>query len=108
MAQVLKELEREQSLKSLAKFLGDPSSDPATALQQLTSFGQSITDTFNGHLDFIFNGAALRPLGSLVFLEATQIFAGSAGLLPSPTALLGIAALKSGSSFTGNRFLQGR
>jgi hypothetical protein len=89
--------------KSLASFLGNPSA----GLKTLTDFGEKLVKTFNDHMDFIFNGAAFRPLGTLVFLEAARVFAGTSGALAGPRALLGVAALKSGSTFTGDQFLGG-
>ena len=64
--------------RKLAKFLEQVNDRPfdtiksSEAVAALTDFGSKLTNTFNKRIDSVYQGDALRPLGTMVFLEAAQ------------------------------------
>jgi hypothetical protein len=58
--------------RKLARFLEQAGERPSEAVATLAEFGDKLTDTFNKRIDSVYQGEALRPLGTMVFLEAAQ------------------------------------
>jgi len=80
----------------MARFRSSASDKPAEALEHLAKFGEDLSSTFNEVLgSHPFLTGASRPLGTLLFLEASSVFdpsLGSDGL----TALMNITVVQSG------------
>ncbi|MEP7269947.1 MAG: hypothetical protein ABI882_00500 [Acidobacteriota bacterium] len=92
---------------TLAKFLAEAESKPSEAVKVLAEFGEKLTETFNKGIDSVYQGDALRPLGTMVFLEAAR------ALAPVPvdakvSARLDLVVLKEGSQFPLGQFLSGK
>ena len=81
--------------------------DPEGAVEALAKFGSSITDAFNHKVKSIYGGAALRPLGTMVFVEAARAFLPPA-VHPPTSALLELTVLKEGAAFDLSTFLDGK
>ena len=88
---------------AMAKFTGQSSTDPEAALKALTDFGADVTSTFNKKVRGRFGGAAIRPLGSLLFIEAAAVLAGKSA---KPVAVADVAVVKSGVAFPPAGFPQ--
>jgi len=78
----------------ILKFLRANISMPSDAIAALSKFGADATETFNTKLD-VYTGDAIRPLGTLLFLEAAQALCPTA-MTSESKALLDIALLKPG------------
>jgi hypothetical protein len=96
-----------KALRDVQGFLSGAASQPVRALECLAHFGGEITGAFHRNVRSDYGGEALRPLGSLVFLEA------SCALDPAlrdavPNALLRISVLKEPCRFVLTDYLQGK
>lgn len=89
---------------ALAKFLQEAGTRPSDAVATLSSFGSTITDTFNSKIKSTYGGDAVRPLGSMVFLEAASVFDPTAA---ATKAILDLIVLKQQSKFNLPDFLTG-
>jgi hypothetical protein len=80
--------------------------NPAEALKKLAEYGAKVTEAFNSSFGGLFSGRELRPLGTMVFLEAARSFAPelSAG---RPSAMLELTVLKEKPSFEIGSFIDG-
>jgi hypothetical protein len=78
----------------------------ADARRQLAEYGAKVTDAFNSTIGGLFSSRELRPLGTLVFLEAARAFDPS---LRSgrPSAMLELTVLKEQPSFDMGSFVDG-
>jgi len=83
----------ERAARQLAVFQSAAGDDPETAVEALTRFSADLADAFSRELWSVYGKSALRPLGTLVFLEAARVFSES---LPAPDALLDVTILKPG------------
>ncbi len=81
---------------ALARFLREADVNPSRAVRRLAEFGEAITKAFNQHLAPLYGDTALRPLGTVLFLEAAQAFEDNAKMQP-PKAILQVAVLKPNS-----------
>jgi len=66
---------------------------PSAAVAALTTFGQRVTEAFNEKVTSLYGGGALRPLGTMLFIEAAQALAGTNNAI-QPDALLQLSVLK--------------
>ncbi|MBI1790990.1 MAG: hypothetical protein HYR60_25960, partial [Acidobacteria bacterium] len=66
--------------RALAKFRQQAEAGPEDAVQALAAFGAAVTEAFNKNVTGIYGGGSLRPLGTMLFLEAALAF------LPGPAA----------------------
>lgn len=91
----------------MARFRQAATTKPADALKHLAQFGEKLVDTFNKTLgDHPFLSGASRPLGTLLFLEATAAF-DSAATTAAVAALMNIRVVQSGK-FTIDEMLAGK
>ncbi|MBZ5552136.1 MAG: hypothetical protein LAO21_05400 [Acidobacteriia bacterium] len=89
---------------ALARFLQEAGTRPSDAVATLASFGSKITETFNDRIKSVYGGDAVRPLGSMVFLEAASIFDPTAA---QTKAILDLIVVKQQSEFNLPDFLTG-
>lgn len=91
----------EKSLQAglaMAAFLEKSNTEPSKAVKLLTDFGTNITMAFNKDFTSIYGDAAIRPLGTMLFLEAAQAFL-PANAKKEPDTLLNLTVLKPGAKF---------
>lgn len=91
----------EKSLQAglaMAAFLEKSNTEPSKAVKLLTDFGTNITMAFNKDFTSIYGDAAIRPLGTMLFLEAAQAFL-PADAKKEPDTLLNLTVLKPGAKF---------
>lgn len=79
---------------------------PDEAQKQLATFGSEVTDAFNDGITSNFSGPALRPLGTMVFLEAARVFDPVLEAQP-PSAILELTVLKEKPAFQIGSFIDG-
>jgi hypothetical protein len=91
---------------ALAKFLSGAKSKPTEAVKALAEFGEKLTDTFNNKIDSVYQGEALRPLGTMAFLEAARALNPAAG--EGASAMLDLIVLKQASQFPPGDFLRSK
>ncbi len=94
----------------IGKFVNDPK--PEQALSRMAKFGADITKTFNDRIQSVCGGDALRPLGSVLFIEAALALSGNELGSSQATAMLQLtvvkdAALKADSTFHMTDYLGG-
>jgi hypothetical protein len=89
--------------QSFAKFFGEPK--PDKALKYLADFGAHLTDTFNNKISSIYQGDALRALGTMAFVEAARALDESQEPA-DPTALLDLIILRQQAKFVPEQFLK--
>ncbi len=79
--------------KELLQFKSTIATNRAQAIQRLAQFSAEITKAFNDNVASIYGSAAIRPLGTLVFLQTCLVTNGpetfAASLLPNPFAISG-------------------
>lgn len=89
----------------LAKFKEAQNKEPSKAIEALAHFGEKLTSAFNEKIkDFLFGGAALLPLGSAMFAEATLAL--NPSLESKALAMLELTVLKGTSKYTRDKFLR--
>jgi hypothetical protein len=94
------------ALKLATDFVPNAGSEPSEAIDALSEFGAEITDTFNNSLKSLFGGDLIRPLGSMVFIEAATAFDPTLGVV-SPVATMDLMVVKQQSQFQLPTFLSG-
>jgi hypothetical protein len=96
--------EAHQAGLRIAGFLG--AKNTTEARKQLADYGAKVTDAFNSTIGGLFSARELRPLGTMVFLEAARAFDPS---LQSgrPSAILELTVLKEQPSFDMGSFVDG-
>lgn len=77
--------------RDIVTFLQSGSGKPSEALEALARFGADLVSTFNQRITSIYGGGALRPLGTLAFLEAAHALA---NVSISANAMLDVTVLK--------------
>ena len=95
----------ERSLQAglaMAAFLEKSNTEPSKAVKLLTDFGTNITMAFNKDFTSIYGDAAIRPLGTMLFLEAAQAFL-PANAKKEPSTLLNLTVLKPGAKFKADQ-----
>jgi hypothetical protein len=89
---------------TLGKFLQDAATRPSDAIAALSDFGSKITETFNSKIKSVYGGEAVRPLGSMAFLEAASVLdPGTA----TARAMLDLVVVKQQAKFNLPDFLTG-
>ncbi|MCP5112462.1 MAG: hypothetical protein GY953_16680 [bacterium] len=84
----------------MAQFRKKKKTQPAKAVAALSEFGEKITQAFNERIAGVYGGGALRPLGTLVFIEAAKALSDKPAIRKAtPSAMLHLAVLKDGSAF---------
>ena len=84
-----------------------PREDPEGAVEALAEFGAAITDAFNAKVKSIYGGGALRPLGTMVFIEAARAFLPPTAHPPT-SALVELTVVKEDAAFDLASFLEGK
>jgi hypothetical protein len=88
------------------EFLPAASSSPTEAIKAFAEFGSKVTAAFNSKIGNVFVGDALRPLGSMVFIEAARALDPSLGDI-EPSAMLDMIVVRQQSQFVMPKFLEG-
>ncbi|MEQ1746244.1 MAG: hypothetical protein ABMA02_12520 [Saprospiraceae bacterium] len=83
---------------AMAAFLQKSGTEPSRAVKLLTDFGTNLTMAFNKNFTSVFGDAALRPLSTVLFLEAAQAFLPE-NAQTDPSVLLNLTVLKQGARF---------
>ncbi len=91
---------------AVAEFREDGWRDPGSAVKALADFGSAITDAFNRKVSGVYGGGALRPLGTMLFVEAAGAFSGGAAV--KPAALFELTVVKQKAGFELSRFVDPR
>ncbi|TNE53116.1 MAG: hypothetical protein EP344_15050 [Bacteroidetes bacterium] len=78
--------------RDMAKFIKKSKDQPTKAVRILTDFGTNITRAFNEKLETVYGGGALRPFGTMMFLEAASAFLDQKAQV-KPSALLDLTVL---------------
>jgi hypothetical protein len=76
----------------------------AEALQHLAKYGSLVTSAFNSKIGSLFSGREIRPLGTLVFLEAARAFKPTLASA-RPSAMLQLTVLKENPSIEFTAFV---
>jgi len=84
-----------------AKFAQKQDTRPTEALESLAKFGVDVTTAFNNDLSPTYGKAALRPLGTLVYLEALRGLDPSIDETAAPLATFQIDVLRKGETLPG-------
>lgn len=82
----------------LAKFQQEKGSKPTKAVEALTEFGAKVTEVFNKKIRSLYGGEALRPLGTMVFIEAAQALDPGLSNI-TPNVMLDVTVLKGDAVF---------
>ena len=91
---------------ALANYLEQSLATPAHLLETLAQFGSKITETFNRKVTSVYGGDALRPLGTMVFIEAAAAL--NPALAGSPvSAALELIVIRKDSKFPMVSYLEG-
>lgn len=79
--------------RAIAKFREEGWKNPQLAVEELAKFGSAITEAFNKNMNSVYGGGALRPLGTMLFLEAASAFSPAAATA-KPAGLFELTVLK--------------
>ena len=93
--------------RQMAEFRARQWDDPEGAIEALAKFGAAVTDAFNTRVKSIYGDAPLRPLGTMVFVEAARAFLAADTRLPT-SALFELTVLRQASGFPLPSFLEGQ
>ena len=88
-AQVLDSAEKAR--QDILTFLSSGSLKPSDSIAVLAQFGADLVSTFNKNIDSLYGGDALRPLGTLAFLEAARALS---GVVSQANAMLDVTVVK--------------
>lgn len=92
----------------MAEFRRARSARPAEAVRALAEFGEKLTAAFHRKLRSVYGGAALRPLGTRILIEAARALRGDpAGRTAQADALLYLGVLREGARFELDAFIDG-
>jgi hypothetical protein len=94
-----------EALRNIANFLRKTDNKPQDAIKHMAEFGVAVTTTFNNKVRSIYGGQAIRPLGSMIFLEASCAL-DSALRNARPNAMLSLTVLKEQRQFLIRDFLK--
>ncbi len=84
------------------------SAEPEKAVKELAKFGAALTSTFNGKIGDIFGGDVLRPLGTMLFVEAAAALSAKPSIQnATPDAVLSVTVVRDESSYKLLDFLTG-
>jgi hypothetical protein len=82
--------------------------EPEKAVAELAKFGADVTSTFNRNIGSIFGGAVLRPLGTMLFVEAAAALSRDPAIREAtPDAMLSLTVVGEESSYKLADFLKG-
>jgi hypothetical protein len=95
-----------ESLKELQGFHEQAATMPSKAIERLAEFGAEITQTYHERLASRYGTEALRPLGSMLYLEAARTLDPELAST-RPSAMLSLTVLKEERAFTLPKFLEG-
>jgi hypothetical protein len=95
------------ALERIQEFHKSSSTAPVKAIEALADFGVEVTKTFNHRLASVYGDDVLRPLGSMVFLEAARAL-DPALATTRPSAMLSLTVLKEQRTFEMSDFLKNR
>jgi hypothetical protein len=95
-----------EAMKEIQGFHKDKATLPSKAIARLAEFGAEVTKTFNERLASRYGSESLRPLGSMLFLEASRTL-DPALSTTRPGALLSLTVLKEERAFSLPKFLEG-
>lgn len=90
--------------RKLAQFVKDAGSKPSEAVKELADFGAKITKTFNKDISPIYGGDAVRPLGTMMFIEAAFALNPQLTVLDA-NAILDLIVLKQTTNLNLGSFL---
>ncbi|HSR67404.1 MAG TPA: hypothetical protein VLU25_05635 [Acidobacteriota bacterium] len=65
-----------KAAQEIGRFRQQATSKPQAAVKALTIFGKNITEAFNEDVSNIYVDGALRPMGSMLLVEAAQVLSG--------------------------------
>ncbi|MBL8208627.1 MAG: hypothetical protein JNM09_30630, partial [Blastocatellia bacterium] len=83
--------------------------DMESAVKALAEFGEKLTNAFNNKVgSSIYAGSALRPLGSLLFIEIAKVFDIKLANKITPTAMLELIILPKQSTFNLDDYFKGK
>lgn len=92
------------------KFQQAKQSEPSKAIAELAKFGSQLTETFNKEIGGTFGSAGgrnvLRPLGTMLFVEAARVLNGDT-TRSKPDAVLGLTVYRDQSEFKLSDFQKG-
>lgn len=92
----------------MAEFRRARSARPAEAVRALAEFGERLTGAFHRKLRSVYGGAALRPLGMRILIEAARALRGEPfSGAQQADALLYLGVVREGATFKLERFLDG-
>src|SRR5688572_4273844 len=97
--------EARQAGLQIAGFLR--ASDSEQARKALAEYGSKVTEAFNSKIGGLFSAGELRPLGTMVFLEAARAFAPELKA-SRPSALLELTVLTDQPGFAMGSFVEGK
>lgn len=92
----------------MAAFRARQWDDPEGAVDALARFGAEMTRAFNSRVGGIYGGAALRPLGTMVFIEAARAFLPPGTPAPTTSALFELTVVRENAPFNLATFLEGQ
>jgi hypothetical protein len=99
-------VERAQAAgRAMAAFRDRGAKDPEQAVKTLAEFGSAITDAFHARLSGIYGSGALRPLGTMIFVEAAAAFLPDPQTATKPSALFELTVVKQQSPYALPSFL---
>lgn len=94
------------SLKEIQGFREQQAAVPSKAIERLAEFGAEITRTYHERLSSRYGTEALRPLGSMLYLEAARTLDPELAST-RPSAMLSLTVLKEERTFALPKFLDG-
>ena len=84
------------------------STEPAKAVEELATFGAALTSTFNTQIGRLFGGDVLRPLGTMLFVEAAAALSDDPAIREAtPSAILSLTVVGDESAYKLSDFLTG-
>ena len=89
---------------AIAKFREEGWKDPQQAVKALADFGSAVTDAFNKKVSGVYGGGALRPLGTMPFVEAAGAFSRDAASA-KPAALFELTVVRQTAGFDLAKFV---
>ena len=95
-----------EALKEIQGFHKHKQTLPSKAIARLAEFGAEVTRTYNERLASRYGSESLRPLGSMLFLEASRMLDPALAAM-RPDALLSLTVLREDRTFSLPKFLEG-
>jgi hypothetical protein len=92
--------------RALARFIDKAGVKPSEAVEALAQFGAKAADTFNRKIKSVYGGDAIRPLGTMLFVEAAAAL-GQQAAVSGRSAMLELIVVKQNAGFQLSGFLSG-